>query len=348
MKNKDTHYLAFGKSWFEKNQKILLWFLNTPIVKNIFRRIMRIREKDKISDITPNYYTVYLGTFLDLKKRKLIKKYSRRYYTRNILSERIYHSFKPIWWLMHYWDMAIANKYNPAWNLGFDVLEFIPADGANSPCDGVVYRNLANGSGEDWATIKAGAGNSPTATQTTAKVSWTTDNDGDGWIKLYRAFLNFNLAATMPADATVSDTSLELVTAGKADPGSNTPQINVFEATPAGTNTLVSGDFDNVGTTPYATAIAYADWPASGNVATFTFNATGVAAVQAAITGVLSISLREATYDAGSSTPSYHGTSEETQFTFHTAETSTAGYEPTLVVTYSTVSLPTVTTQAFS
>lgn len=34
-------FLAFGECWFRRHQRILLWLLNTPIVRLWFRWVLR-------------------------------------------------------------------------------------------------------------------------------------------------------------------------------------------------------------------------------------------------------------------------------------------------------------------
>lgn len=79
---------VFDKAWFQKNQKKLLWFSNTPVVKIWFRWVLikmpgfdekyKIPLKENIVCITPNSIVSYVGMFWDKKKRHKAKAKDQR------------------------------------------------------------------------------------------------------------------------------------------------------------------------------------------------------------------------------------------------------------------------------
>lgn len=75
-------FLVFDKVWFKKHQSVLLWLLNTIIVRYAFRYFLRIDEEKYIVEIAPNYYI--LNSNVD-KKQWLLERII------NILKEFIMH-----------------------------------------------------------------------------------------------------------------------------------------------------------------------------------------------------------------------------------------------------------------
>ncbi|GAJ16043.1 unnamed protein product, partial [marine sediment metagenome] len=114
---------------------------------------------------------------------------------------------------------------------------------------------------------------------------------------------------------------------------------------PASNTALVAGDYNSLGTTPYATEITYANFETGtpGNANDFTLNASGKASIST--TSASRFGLREADYDAPNSEPDMDGGAYIADFYLHTTEKG-VGYKPKLVVTYTVVTAPTVTAQA--
>ena len=70
MKQKDTHYYALGKEFFQKHQKRLLWLLNAPLVKTLFRKLIFKSQDlwskgryigDKVIEINNSWITIDAG-----------------------------------------------------------------------------------------------------------------------------------------------------------------------------------------------------------------------------------------------------------------------------------------------
>lgn len=184
-------------------------------------------------------------------------------------------------------------------SIGHTTDTFYPVAGANSPCDGYVRRS---GVDEDWATIRAAAGNAAGVSDTqiygTGFYFSTTANH---LAALYKAIYNF-LTDAIGTDSIISAV-FSLYGYQKADekPMTTPPDYNVYVATPAATNNLATGDFQQIGSTPLCdtpvsfsafSIVAYND---------FVLNAAGIANINK--TGVSSFGTRSANYDVANVDP---------------------------------------------
>src|SRR3990167_7802981 len=132
----------FNEYWFTKHQQILLFFLNTPLLRVWFRWFLCIEYKEPIDVILPNS--------ISWKNKGKI---TTEFRSHNKYAKRLYVGLYPLWWLCHQWDIA----FYPRFNLGFDTLGPVqPVAGDNSPIDGYVYRS---GVDETFSSIRSGAGN---------------------------------------------------------------------------------------------------------------------------------------------------------------------------------------------
>jgi len=373
----------FDENWFNKYQKKLLWLLNTPLIKIWFRWVLRIRKEDcslktGINRIAPNNFTFNEKTVLvdhirlksgwviydrynqkhqklrnkcKIEKRLAVQK-TTDFRTHNKFSKRLFHAFYPVWWIAHQWDTLFANRFQPAWNLGFDTLTVYPdAHTETNTVDGVVIhaQNLMT-----WANLVAAAGNYFIDDSTTAY--WCEARAGSNnntWQQITRGILLFK-TSDLTADAVISAATLSIYgDAGnlKNDPFSATPDINIYSSAPASDTALANGDYDSLGSTAFATAITYANWAANYNV--FTFNATGIAAISK--TGISKFGTRNANHDVANSAPTWATGGVRYYLSGYTADYTGTTKDPKLVVTYSTSEAFTQTcseslslTQAFS
>lgn len=147
--------MVFDKSWFDKNQKILLKFANTRLGRYILR-IHGNRSsvgKNKIIKIEPN--AIWWG----LKELGKDFQVTAEFRSNNKFARRFYHAFKPVWWIMHFIDWLLFDRFIKLQrlNFGFSTLTQYPSTiGAGNPKDGAVGRNIG---GQTFANIRAGAGN---------------------------------------------------------------------------------------------------------------------------------------------------------------------------------------------
>lgn len=263
------HHLAFDKGWFEKHQYALIWLLNKPLTRRWFRWVLRIRipPDKRIVRIAPNYF------FYDYKKNSV----KGRFRTHWKYSKRLYHAFKPLWWMMHFWDWLIADRFIPRWSFGFDTLTKSPEAGTGgTTTDAMVQRSSVN---EAFSTIRSGAGtavDSGTLVSVTLSASSTTNQ----FSTMRRGILTFDLS-DIGGGAAVNSVVLSLYElVGKLN-NIGSPDLHVAGATPASNSEIVASDFSEIERTSFG-SISYASWTNSA-YNDITFNATGEAAITAGV-----------------------------------------------------------------
>lgn len=295
---------VFDKSWFAKHQRILVWLANSKLGNFIFgfKKLGHYLEH-KIVKITPNS----VAELLEVRKDEVELK--EHFFIRNNYAQRLYFYLLPLWWIIHIWDF-FADFAIPQLSFGFSTLTANPAVGANSPCDGVTYRSMA-APGEVWATLIAGAGTfaSVTGDSTTICFYLVSTSTNLQWQMVSRMFFNFD-TSSLGSGATISAAVMSMFGSSKSDSLTVTPNIDVYTATPAATNTLAITDFQNVGSVSQTgTPITYAGWSTTA-YNDFTFNATGIGNVSK--TGISKFCLRNASYDVATVAPAWvsNGVSE--------------------------------------
>lgn len=322
---------VFGKEWFKKYNKQLCWIANSFIGDFIFKISKMGHDKKKYGKITemhPNAITHKQRLLYDFEKRKTEQEYTTQFFSRNEYALRLQKVFYPIWLLFHCWDMLIANKFKPAWNLGFDTLTVYPdADPETTSVDGYVSRAVAG----TWASLRDGAGDSANDTATSSDVivlySWNVNNE---WFIIQRSIYLFDTSA-LTASANISVTVLSIHGTSKVDNLSITPNINIYTSTPNANTSLAVGDYGQIGTTAQCdTPVTYAGWDAAG-YNDFTFNSTGRGNVSK--TSISKFGARNANYDVANTPPTW---SNITNSTLKGNYADNGSNKPKLVVTYST------------
>lgn len=145
---------------------------------------------------------------------------------------------------------------------------------------------------------------------------------------IIRGFAMWDLA-TIPSGSTVTGVTLALY--GTAVSGSGS--VCLVSSTQA-SSTLATADYSRAGSTEYASRIALSSWSTSG-YNTFTLDATGIAAVQAAIGGTFKTAFRHSS-DLDNSSP---GGSAYAQASM--SEHTGTSQDPVLTVTYTPPATPT-------
>jgi hypothetical protein len=152
-------WLAFGEEWFCRHQGALLALVNGPL-RRWARWVLAIPPSQcptraDIVAIGPNRYVV----------RQQGREFRACFYTHEKFSKRVYFGLRPLWWAMHGWDWAVADRWTPELSFGFSTLTAYPDPSPEvTTCDGDVWR-WATG-GESFSAIRSGAGTS--AHQTSA------------------------------------------------------------------------------------------------------------------------------------------------------------------------------------
>ncbi len=210
------------------------------------------------------------------------------------------------------------------------------ADPEVSSVDGQVLHDFGL-DGTSWAAI-IGAGGSV-----------SSDRVGNGrvlevhaartenmWRNLYRSIFVFD-TSSLPPDCIIAEAVLSIYGYDKLDYLGILPDINVYSSNPASNTKLVPDDYDSFGSTPFSTAISYADWDVSG-YNDFVLNSDGKNSISKG--GVSKFGMRSPSYDV-SGTPPHWTSGKATIVACYFAEKG-AGYKPKLVVTY-TVAVEDVT-----
>lgn len=321
------HWRAFGPEWFQRHQALLLWGLNTPGLSTLVRGLLRIKMRDvwmphgtKIWEIRPNCYTVRLpdGSF------------RTDFRTHWKYSKRVYYAWKLLWWLMHRWDTAFADKWAPAYSFGFLTLTAYPdPDPETVTVDGWMQRGSVD---ETWATIIAGAGVTagPSDSLGVGFFRFIASATASQWAFFSRAIFLFDTSA-LGAGADISAGVLSLEGTSKLDGNAATPNIDIYTSTPATNTNLVAADFSQLGAVSQATPITYANWLTTPAYNDFTLNATGRGNINK--TGVTKFGSRNANYDVAASAPPYVA-SANSNLTGSFADAVGTASDPKLVVTY--------------
>lgn len=240
--------MVFDKNWFRKNQKMVLWTLNTPLIKRLVRKILGIHTTKKINYIEPNNF-VFGGH--KIEDNILV---TRCFYADNKFSKKIYKIFKPIWWILHFWDWLIADRFVRKLSFGFSTLTKVSdaGDPGTTSVDGRVYYT----SGADWDTAhNATDGTGKAATVANEKVE--CDYDGSDY-DISRVIMLFD-TSSLTGDATISAAKMKLAAIGLGAVNNDTTDLDIVSSNPASNTTLDVADFDQLGTTVFG-SIALADW----------------------------------------------------------------------------------------
>ena len=321
-------WLAFGSAFFAHWQWLLLFLLNTPVVRWWFRWVMCIDmavdvwlpPSTQIVAIGPSYYTVRLTDGLRSSFR-----------THPKYAKRIYWAFRWVWEAAHAFDSVFADRWAPRLSFGFSTLEKFPdPDPETTTVDGKVLRGSVD---ETWATIIAGAGtaandSSATFEEYTRTIATTTANQ---FSFLWRGIALFDTSA-IPDTDDVTAAVLSVRGDAKADGLVAAPDIDVYTSTPASNTALVAADYSQVGSVSQTgSPITFANWSTTG-YNDFTFNATGRGNISK--TGVSKFGTRNTNYDVAATAPPWLS-GAGFYLTGRKADNAGTAEDPKLVVTYS-------------
>ena len=218
---------------------------------------------------------------------------------------------------------------------------FVP-DGhpETSSVDGLFYRAAVN---EAWATIRVGAGTGVTDSATILSVAFYNGTPTPKFSQINRSDMLFNTAA-LPDTATIDSASMVIYFYATSNTiTGSTPAVNVFGSNPASSTVLVTADFQelqNWWAVPYSTAVPFTSLTMPGNN-TFVLNAAGKAAIN--MTGISKFSQIESFYDATGTVPPWESNGANAYANSYSREQG-LGYSPTLIVTYTVTTPPTVNT----
>lgn len=196
-----------------------------------------------------------------------------------------------------------------------------------------------------WANLIAEPGNYAHDGQVYDSIIIRASATSAQWAQLNRKIHLFDTSA-LADDAVITGATLSIYGRSSVDGLSINPDINVYSSNPASNTALVAGDFDSLGATAFCdTPILRSEFLTSYN--DFILNAAGLAVISK--TGISKFGFRNANYDVAATTPANWVSNAYSSFEYYNAEQG-AGYQPKLVVTYSTggVDYPIATTSNLS
>lgn len=317
------YFLTFDKKFFEKWQRVILFGLNTNVINIYFRWVFRIHKiisfKEIIYKIAPNFFEVQTGE----------NTFKRITFTHNKFSKRIYYGLFPVWWILHFIDWLLLERFELLPNFGFATLTAYPdphtevntVDGiftwnASDPYTSMnSLRNLSNSSSVDDVNG--------------AYEDHGISIQGYDWATYYNPYTYYNNkrylclfdTSTLTANAIISSAKISL----KIRRLSETISIGVVSTNPSNNTSLVNSDFGTFGLTVlsnYVTPYTYSSYH------DFNFNSSGISAISK--TGISKFGFRTiyeiANYDPPSET-------FRTAY-IYTAEMTGASSDPYLEIVY--------------
>lgn len=234
----------FNRDWFLKHQRILLWLVNTPIVRIWFRYLLRINSNRssvgtrKIARILPNsiLWVEKAG------KRKITV--SEEFRTHDKFAKRIHYAFWPLWALFHAFDMFVANTVAPILNLGFDTFS-----GYSTAAGDGALRHANNDSGS-YAT-KHDASTCPTVLGSAASAVCIQNETNAGEFYIGRSTFPFLISDIGAVNGTISTDTLPVFSVWESGGGARTGDggnLVVVRSTQAAFTGLAAEDWDQLGT----------------------------------------------------------------------------------------------------
>ena len=259
------------KRWFIKYQKILIWFANSILGRQILKL-----SGDPIVRIFPQ------AVF----RKGIGKQIKAEFRMNDWFARKLKSTFYPAWYLFHLWDTLFANNFYPKWNLGFDSLTFNPhATGRGD------LRNID--------TVYANARGETAASEAVSNASVIAANDLNGANYLVgRGFMPFDTSA-LGGGATVTAGNIEFYGFDSRDTTTD-DTFQLVQSTQANNTSLVQGDFDQAGTTGGGTSGAYSTVTTGQYNTLITLNATALTWINT--TGYTPLAMR-ATGDLDNTTP---------------------------------------------
>ena len=215
---------------------------------------------------------------------------------------------------------------------------FYPMAGENGPMDGEVHINW-NDSGTcySWTEVRDGStGTGASATETYNRIAALyidavtppNCNGSENFFSMHRSMFLFD-TSSLGSD-TIASATFSMYGQNKSN---NTLDwsIGLVSSNPASTSTITTADYDDFGTTRFASDIAYSSFTTSG-YNDFTLNGSGIAAVNGS--GVSEFGLRlsaDIDDDEPSTADGYN-----TQFFGYFADQTGTTNDPKLVIVHST------------
>lgn len=113
-----------NNTFFQEHQNTLLKLLNSPIGRFVRRGLWIPHTRNPIIKLTPTSYHVLLPN----------GQIKATFYSNKQYQEALHKNYSWIWERIHAWDMRFANRFMPAWNMGFDTYSSQPDDTTGIDC----------------------------------------------------------------------------------------------------------------------------------------------------------------------------------------------------------------------
>lgn len=345
--------MRFDKSFFEKHQKILLKLARSKWTRwllGLHRTADGIKDiVDDIQKITPS--SIHTSKLV-LKDGQLIRQWTSANFTRPRFAEALTYNLYPVVSFLARDKKTLVWRVSPVGAIALLIVPFIPklgfigfvgttTDFSAGSGDGIVY--YAGAANNLWATFRDatdGAGSSTTTTDGNDGSQAGSPNiftDGNTRYAGSRAFFPIDTSA-LTSGAVVSSASLFLCSDANASRNTYANNaVEVTESTVTSDTALTTADFNNWGSTKWATGIMHDSLAASGNFNEFVLNSTGYGAINK--TGFSKYCVRYA-YDVDNSAPGL-GAGRRIVASFRFSEYSGTSSDPYLRVVYTNATIVT-------
>jgi hypothetical protein len=200
------NYNLLNKSWFRKNQNLLRFCLNAPILGLFVRLYMHIPIKNNILKVLPDSIHFQVG-----------EKVRSRIYSSNVVAKDVVRKFALLFWVMHFLDIPI-DKFIPQFSFGFTSITINEpsqpgSGGENVTCDGIIKRFV--GASHSWYEIRNWADG-----EDNDYISWSTSGsiitchaltglDGYYYMEFIRGYMSFDLSSIVEG-STIEDAHISL------------------------------------------------------------------------------------------------------------------------------------------
>jgi len=294
--------------------------LNGPLTSFGSRRALCVENDKKIVRIDPNAITWVTENDDEFTTEfRADWKYSKR----------LYFAFEPLWWMMHSFDWAVADRWVPQLSFGFDSLTAYP-DPVNGP--NTMTGSARRTANENWATLRAGAGNAVYQSDFFDSMSvQVAGNAGtDAFTNIGRGITLFD-TSNLTSNASISAAVLSLWNLGTGDGYTPSSSIDIYTSNPASNATVANADYGTLGDTSQTggSPVTLATMGATAQYFDWTFDSTGRGNISK--TGISKFGIRF-TSDGSNSAP----TSGNVVAYFNPQSSNYTGnsQDPKLVVTY--------------
>lgn len=279
--------------------------LNSPVAKPV-RSSFWIQSNRHIVKITPDTYTEHLGG----------NRFRTRIYATNQYAQGLRKNYRFLWEAIHAFDMRFANRFMPAWNMGFDTFQpdetasndtYIQQDNATTNFGSSTTLSIGEVTGAtgarqkglikfDFSTIPAGSTLDVNGTVFTIKTAFTASETNASTVSMYQLLRDW---VELQATYNIWKTANNWTTAGAAGDGTDADLTNAW-----GSYSITAGELLNV-------------------TKTITVNATGLAVLQNMVNGSV------ANYGMLFDTPTTN-----CSHIYYSSGAATAGNRPKLDMTY--------------